>query len=66
MISIPNTTLKNAEKKFGKLMKYENAISPFYPNETQINKVLNPITVLNIILPGDYYREVIKYSYLRR
>ena len=66
MISIPDTTLKNAEKKFGKLIKYENAISPFYPSETQIKKVLNPITVVNIILPGDYYREVIKYSYLRR
>lgn len=65
MISIPDATLENAEKKFGKLIKYENAISPFYPNETQIKKVLNPIAGVNIILPGDYYRGVIERSYLR-
>ena len=66
MISIPNTTLKNAEKKFGKLMKYENAISLFYTSETQINKVLDPITVVNIVLPADYYRGVIRSYDLRR
>lgn len=60
IISIPDTTLKNAEKKFGKLIRYENAISPFYPNETQINKVLDPITIVKILLPADYYRGVIK------
>ena len=66
MIPIPDVTLKNAERKFGELMKYENAISPFYPNETQINKVLDPITIVKILLPADYYRGVIKSSELRR
>lgn len=66
MISIPSTTLENAEKKFSKLMKYENAISVFYPSETQINKVLNPINIVNIFLPADYYRGVIKsYDLIR-
>jgi len=66
MISIPDATLENAEKRFGKLMKYENAISPFYPSKTQINKVLIPIAVVEIVLPWDYYRGVIERSYLRR
>jgi len=54
MISILDITLKNAEEKFGKLMKYENAISPLYPNETQIKKVLDPIKWVQIALPYDY------------
>ena len=66
MISIPDTTLKNAEGKFGELIKYENAISPFYPNETQINKVLNPITIVKVLLAADYYRGVTKsYDLIR-
>ena len=65
IISIPDTTLKNAEKKFGKLMKYENAISPFYPNETQIKKVLNPIRGVYIALPQNYSKYVFKWGNLR-
>ena len=65
MIPIPDATLENAEKRFGKLIKYENAISPFYPNETQINKVLDPITIVKILLPADYHRGLIKDYDLR-
>jgi len=65
MISIPDATLENAEKKFGKLIGYENAISPFYPNETQINKMFDPITIVKILLPADYHRGLIKDYDLR-
>jgi hypothetical protein len=55
MLTLSDATIKNAEKKFGKLVKYENAISFFYPSETQVNKVIiNPVRLCHIILPTDY------------
>jgi len=54
MFLIPTKTLEDAEKIFGSLIKYENAISPLYPSETQIRKVLDPIKWLQIALPHNY------------
>jgi len=54
MISIPDSTRMKSRKAFSDLMNYQNIVSLYYPNKTQIKKVLKPLHFAYIVLPQTY------------